>query len=68
MVSKVTCLFQGQMIYEAIGLYPAELYFTVEENSGQIKVIENIKEDPLRLSSYTVSTSFNAYFLNMESL
>ena len=46
------------MIYEVIGLYPAQLYFMIERNSGVIKVAENIKNDPLRLSSYTVSAPF----------
>ncbi len=44
-------------MYEAIGLYPAQLYFSIERNSGVIKVAGNIKEDPLRLSSYTVSVN-----------
>ena len=51
-------LLQGQIIYEVIGLYPAQLYFMIERNSGVIKVAGNIKDDPLRLSSYTVSGQY----------
>ncbi len=47
---------KGEIIYEVLGEYPAPKYFTVGRTSGVIRVNGNIKTDPLRLMSYTVSS------------
>ena len=51
------------MQYEMVGLYPAQLYFSVDKDSGVLRVIANLKDDPLRLSSYTVSQYYNNRFV-----
>lgn len=54
-VDNIEIEFQGEIMYEVVGLYPAMNYFSVVANTGVVKVIGNIKADPLRLMSYTVS-------------
>ncbi len=52
------CLpLQGVIQYEIVGLYPATQYFYIERESGIIRTYGLIKNDPLQLSSYTVSIS-----------
>ena len=36
-------------------MYPAEDYFTVDSNTGVIRTFGDLKNDPLKLMSYTVS-------------
>ena len=44
------------MTYELVGIYPAPQYFLVEANTGIVRTMGNIKNDPLQLLSYTVSS------------
>ena len=42
------------MVYEVIGFYPATDYFMVESDSGVVRTIDVLRNDPLKLSSYLV--------------
>lgn len=42
------------MTYELVGVFPSEKYFKVEPKTGIVRVISNLKNDPLQLLAYTV--------------
>ena len=42
------------MQYETIGEYPAPDFFSVDRDSGVIKLARDLREDSLQLSSYNV--------------
>ncbi|XP_046579035.1 protocadherin Fat 4-like [Haliotis rubra] len=44
----------GRMYYEIIGNYPAPSFFKVHNMTGEITVEENLRNDNLRLGSYTL--------------
>ncbi|VDH99244.1 protocadherin Fat 4, partial [Mytilus galloprovincialis] len=45
---------KGSMVYEAIGVYPAPDYFTVESTNGTITVKRDVRNDVLNLETYTL--------------
>ena len=45
---------QGRIYYESVGDYPAQSFFRVQNTSGAINVIQDLRQDNLRLSSYLV--------------
>ena len=47
--------FKGNLTYEAVGNYPAEDYFSVDQSSGRVSLIRDLKTDPSGLQTYTVS-------------
>ena len=51
------CLFKfkGNLAYEAVGNYPAEDFFSVDQSSGRVSLIRDLKTDPSGLQTYTVS-------------
>ena len=46
----------GQLVFELTGLYPAAQFFAVDRTSGVVTVTSSLREDPLKLLTYTVST------------
>ena len=58
MLSLFDCVcLQGAIRYEFLGMYPAEQYFIVNSKTGVIRTYGDLKHDPLKLMSYTVSTT-----------
>lgn len=51
---------KGGIQYEMIGLYPAEQFFQMDRDKGVVRIINNLKSDPLRLMSYTVNFLFQS--------
>ncbi|KAJ8318063.1 hypothetical protein KUTeg_003154 [Tegillarca granosa] len=45
----------GRIYYEAIGDYPAQSFFGVQNVSGQVSVQANLRNDNLRLNSYVLN-------------
>ncbi|XP_062607122.1 protocadherin Fat 4-like, partial [Saccostrea cucullata] len=45
---------QGDLTYEAIGMYPAEDYFSVNSSTGAVRLIRDLKTDPSGLTTYTL--------------
>ena len=46
---------QGNIVYESVGVYPAQTFFAVNRVDGRITVIDNLMNDGFYRSSYTVS-------------
>lgn len=46
---------QGRIFYEEIGDYPAQTFFAVDNTTGDVKVIDNLASDSLKLSFFQVS-------------
>jgi len=46
--------FQGRVVYNITGDYPAPSFFNITKN-GQIKIAANLKSDNLKSTSYIVS-------------
>lgn len=51
-------LFQDGAKYTIIGTGNAPEYFTIDENSGSIRIRQLIKSDPAKLEYYIVSCFF----------
>lgn len=49
-------LFQGNLRYELVGIYPAQDFFAVDPSSGEVSVIRNLTTDNFETMQYTVST------------
>ena len=49
-------------------MYPAEHYFTVDANTGVIRTYGDLKNDPLKLMSYTVSMSNDPHRMTLISM
>ncbi len=47
--------FQGDVVYELTGVYPAQYFFWIDSQSGTVRVSQSLKNDNLRLISYSVS-------------
>ncbi|XP_062579030.1 protocadherin Fat 3-like [Saccostrea cucullata] len=45
---------KGDLTYEAIGMYPAEDYFSVNSSTGAVRLIRDLKTDPSGLTTYTL--------------
>lgn len=41
-------------MFETIGVYPAQTFFTVDRNSGSIRTVRSLKEDGLGRERYTL--------------
>ena len=46
---------QGDLIYEIIGDYPGPDFFAIDESSGKLTLIQDLKADSLRSDKYLVS-------------
>lgn len=44
--------------YGMDGFFPSDIFFSVNENTGEIKLIKNLKEDNLATEKYTVNILF----------
>ena len=53
--TRVVVSFQGEIRYEAIGVYPATSFFAVNAVSGAVTVTTDLRNDALLITSYTVS-------------
>ena len=52
------------MKYEIEGIYPAEEYFRIDINNGQVFLKKDLKNDPLSRTDYQVSRYFsNIYYV-----
>lgn len=52
-------VFQGRLRYEATGIYPAESFFSIDPDNGDIRVYRSLKEDGLNRQSYSVSDMYS---------
>lgn len=57
-------LLQGRIYYESVGDYPAQSFFRVQNTSGAINVIQDLRQDNLRLNSYLVWVTYNPLYHN----
>ena len=48
-------LSQGKLIYAVTGIYPAQDFFSINADSGEISVTKDLKTDSLRSTTYNVS-------------
>jgi len=46
--------FQGRIYYEEIGDYPGQSFFDVNDLTGQVSVQQDLRNDGIRLGTYTV--------------
>ena len=46
---------KGRIFYEVLGDYPAPSFFNVDNTTGEVRVVQDLRTDNLRLGSYTVS-------------
>ncbi len=58
--SVYACIFehiflQGDLRYEFTGVYPAQDFFEINQETGQVILKKNLKEDVARADKYTVS-------------
>ncbi|KAK3089813.1 hypothetical protein FSP39_006721 [Pinctada imbricata] len=53
-VSAVDSDLRGRIAYEAIGVYPAQSFFTVDNVDGRIRLIQTLANDGLYRTSYTL--------------
>ena len=51
-------IFQGSMMYEVAGTYPAQYFFGVNTSTGQVKIIQDLRNDANKQIQYIVSTTF----------
>ena len=60
------CYLQGNIVYRLIGVYPAEHFFMVDSETGEIKVNQSLRNDVLQLTEYSlhVEAYDSAYPLN----
>jgi hypothetical protein len=47
---------QGSIVYEIDGTYPSQYFFGVNSTTGQVKIIQDLRQDSTKLLTYTVST------------
>ena len=56
-VQLVGCDRQGSIVYETIGVYPAQSFFQVDSASGAVFIIQDLKNDERARTLYTVRSS-----------
>ena len=49
-----TFSIQGSIIYESIGLYPAQSFFDVNATTGAVRIVQSLKDDGFARTDYTV--------------
>ena len=54
-IALVAVFCQGEIRYEAIGVYPATTFFAVNSVSGAVTITTDLRNDALLITSYTVS-------------
>ena len=47
------CVLQGPLVYESIGIYPAQTFFSVNRN-GSVIINRSLKEDSIGRDRYTL--------------
>lgn len=47
--------FQSAIVYESIGVYPAQTFFEVNSVNGDVTIRTNLKDDNSARTDYTVS-------------
>lgn len=52
---SIASSFQGSLVYESIGLYPAQSFFTVNRTTGLITLTQSLKNDGFARDTYTVN-------------
>ncbi|GFN79862.1 protocadherin fat 4 [Plakobranchus ocellatus] len=58
----------GQIRYEAVGVYPAQSFFSVDESTGAISLTGDLRNDPLKLTQYTLRIcAYDSGFPNIRS-
>ena len=57
---------QGTFQYQLIGLYPANQYFSIDGTTGIIRIINQLRNDPLHLMSYTVSLGEKLFIVSLK--
>ncbi|XP_041364043.1 protocadherin Fat 4-like [Gigantopelta aegis] len=54
---------EGNIVYEATGLYPAQTFFSVVKTSGDVKISQSLKNDGLARGEYTLQViAYNSAF------
>ena len=54
--THISLIFQGAIVYESVGLYPAQSFFQVNATTGVINIIQSLKQDVFSRTEYTVSS------------
>lgn len=65
---KAICYFQGRIVYESIGVYPAQTFFAVNNLDGRITVIDNLMNDGFYRSTYTVSKVLSCQYKKKKNV
>lgn len=59
-------LFQGSIVYELVGIYPAQDFFAVNQATGAINITRDLATDSFETMQYTVScTTFLLLFTKL---
>ncbi|XP_074647699.1 protocadherin Fat 4-like [Tubulanus polymorphus] len=54
-----------RLVYELKGIYPSGIFFSVDPNNAQIRVIRSLKNDPMQLNRYVLEIhAYDAQFPN----
>lgn len=62
MCNDIICVYlQKELVYELIGVYPAQNFFVVNPATGDVSLKAALSADPLALLDYTVS-----YFMDKQ--
>ena len=64
------------MFYEIVGVYPSQSFFSINNATGQISISQDLRNDGLKLTQYTVGinapvisiSSLNLYWHAVESI
>ena len=46
--------FQGDLVYELTGVYPAQFFFWIHRDNGRVYVLQDLNADSLRSTQYKV--------------